>query len=248
MHIYLDFNASTPVAPEVAARMEAVLHEPFGNPSSDHWAGTAARAAVETARAQVAGLLGCDAGEVIFTSGGSEANNHAIKGTFFATGVEHPHIIKYTFEYWNYAQCRQAPDVSESLGLRADRPHRAGSLESQPARVARASLAGSADCRSARWADRAERGHDLAPSAGPPARTSRRRREGRPLRHVPTGGPAGGRVPPRPAAPGAVAAGRNPADHASVSRRAWRVGARRQRRTGTAGSWWRGHADRCSAA
>jgi cysteine desulfurase len=87
MGIYLDFNASTPVAPEVAARMAAVLHEPFGNPSSDHWAGTSARAAVETARAQVAALLGCDTGEVIFTSGGSEANNHAIKGTFFATGV-----------------------------------------------------------------------------------------------------------------------------------------------------------------
>jgi len=73
MHIYLDFNASTPVAPEVAARMEAVLHEPFGNPSSDHWAGTSARVAVETARAEVAALLGCDAGEVVFTSGGSEA-------------------------------------------------------------------------------------------------------------------------------------------------------------------------------
>ena len=83
MHIYLDFNASTPVAPEVAARMEAVLHEPFGNPSSDHWAGTSARVAVETARAEVAALLGCDAGEVVFTSGGSEANNHAMKGAFF---------------------------------------------------------------------------------------------------------------------------------------------------------------------
>ena len=57
MGIYLDFNASTPVAPEVAARMAAVLREPFGNPSSDHWAGMAAREAVETARVQVAALL-----------------------------------------------------------------------------------------------------------------------------------------------------------------------------------------------
>src|SRR4029453_4529569 len=93
MGIYLDFNASTPVAPAVAARMAAVLHGPFGNPSSDHWAGTAAREAVETARAQVAGLLGCVAGEVIFTSGGSEANNHAIKGAFFTTRAKHPHVI-----------------------------------------------------------------------------------------------------------------------------------------------------------
>jgi cysteine desulfurase len=87
------------VSPEVAARMEAVLHEPFGNPSSDHWAGTSARVAVETARAEVAALLGCDAGEVVFTSGGSEANNHAIKGAFFATRVEHPHIITTQVEH-----------------------------------------------------------------------------------------------------------------------------------------------------
>jgi cysteine desulfurase len=93
MRIYLDFNASTPVAPEVATRMAAVPHDSLGNPSSDHWARTSARDAVETARAQVAAVLGCDAGEVIFTSGGSEANNHAIKGAFFATRVEHPHII-----------------------------------------------------------------------------------------------------------------------------------------------------------
>jgi cysteine desulfurase len=99
MRIYLDFNASTPVAPEVAARMEAVLQEPFGNPSSDHWAGTSARDAVETARAEVAALIGCDAGEVVFTSGGSEANNHAIKGAFFATRLEHSHIITTQIEH-----------------------------------------------------------------------------------------------------------------------------------------------------
>lgn len=58
MRIYLDFNASTPVAPEVAAAMQAVLLAPFGNPSSDHWAGKPAREAVEKARAQVAHLLG----------------------------------------------------------------------------------------------------------------------------------------------------------------------------------------------
>ena len=99
MRIYLDFNASTPVAPEVAARMQAVLNAPFGNPSSDHWAGKPAREAVEKARAQVAGLLGCDAGEVVFTSGGSEANNHALKGIFFARPIAHPHIITTQIEH-----------------------------------------------------------------------------------------------------------------------------------------------------
>lgn len=99
MRVYLDFNASTPVAPEVAARMQAVLNEPFGNPSSDHWAGTPARDAVEKARAGVAALLGCDASEVVFTSGGSEANNHALKGVFFAKQIERAHIITTQVEH-----------------------------------------------------------------------------------------------------------------------------------------------------
>ncbi|MCL5746379.1 MAG: cysteine desulfurase [Acidobacteria bacterium] len=99
MRIYLDFNASTPVAPEVAAAMQAVLDAPFGNPSSDHWAGSPAREAVENARAQVAGLLGCAAAEVVFTSGGSEANNHALKGVFFVRSMAHPHIITTQVEH-----------------------------------------------------------------------------------------------------------------------------------------------------
>jgi cysteine desulfurase len=99
MRIYLDFNASTPVAPEVAAAMQAVLDAPFGNPSSDHWAGKPARDAVQRARTRVAGLLGCDAGEVVFTSGGSEANNHALKGIFFAKATAHPHIITTQVEH-----------------------------------------------------------------------------------------------------------------------------------------------------
>jgi len=99
MRIYLDFNASTPVAPEVAARMQAVLNGPFGNPSSDHWAGVPARDAVKKARASVATLLGCEASEVVFTSGGSEANNHALKGVFFSRQVECPHIITTQVEH-----------------------------------------------------------------------------------------------------------------------------------------------------
>ena len=97
--IYLDFNASTPVAPEVTAAMMAVLDTPFGNPSSDHWAGKPARDAVAKARSQVAALLGCEASEIVFTSGGSEANNHALKGAFFASRITEPHIITTQVEH-----------------------------------------------------------------------------------------------------------------------------------------------------
>ena len=102
-HIYLDFNASTPIAPEVLDAMRGVLAEPFGNPSSGHWAGEQAKRTVEKARAQVAALLGCRPNEIVFTSGGSESNNHALKGVFFSkettkahfitTQVEHPAVI-----------------------------------------------------------------------------------------------------------------------------------------------------------
>ncbi len=97
--IYLDFNASTPVAPEVVSAMARVLDAPFGNPSSDHWAGKPARDAVEKARGQVAALLGAELGEVVFTSGGSEANNHALKGVFFAKAGAHGHIITTQVEH-----------------------------------------------------------------------------------------------------------------------------------------------------
>jgi cysteine desulfurase len=97
--IYLDFNASTPVAPEVRAAVAKLLEEPYGNPSSGHWAGKPARDAVDKARAQVAGLLGCKPDEIVFTSGGSEANNHALKGVFFAAGRRDLHIITTQIEH-----------------------------------------------------------------------------------------------------------------------------------------------------
>jgi cysteine sulfinate desulfinase/cysteine desulfurase-like protein len=77
--IYLDYNASTPVDPAVVAAMRPFLAGHYGNPSSGHWAATAAKTALETARGQVAALLGCHDDEVVFTSGGSEANNLALK-------------------------------------------------------------------------------------------------------------------------------------------------------------------------
>jgi cysteine desulfurase len=75
--IYLDYNASTPIDPAVAAAMRPFLDQAFGNPSSGHWASTPAKAALENARSQVAELLGCSSDEIVFTSGGSEANNLA---------------------------------------------------------------------------------------------------------------------------------------------------------------------------
>ena len=100
--IYLDYNASTPLAPSVAARMREVMDDAsFGNPSSLHWAGAPARAHVENARSQVAELLGCEPTEIVFTSGGSESNNFALKGVFFARArdVESPHIITTRVEH-----------------------------------------------------------------------------------------------------------------------------------------------------
>src|SRR5215510_1974919 len=97
--IYLDFNATTPIAPEVANAIGQALTESFGNPSSAHWAGMEARQAVEKARAQVAALLRCSPHEVVFTSGGSESNNHALKGAFFAPGGRGGHIITTQVEH-----------------------------------------------------------------------------------------------------------------------------------------------------
>ena len=102
--IYLDYNASTPIDPAVAAAMRPFLDGRYGNPSSGHWASVEAKAALENARGQVAALLGCEDDEIVFTSGGSEANNLALKGVFFAlrgkgdhivtTAIEHPAIVE----------------------------------------------------------------------------------------------------------------------------------------------------------
>jgi cysteine desulfurase len=98
-HLYFDYNASTPLAPEVAAVMRSVMEEPFGNPSSAHWAGVPARAIIDVARRQVAALLGCSPDEIVFTSGGSEANNFALKGAFFSSRHDNPHIITTRIEH-----------------------------------------------------------------------------------------------------------------------------------------------------
>ncbi|MHC4781243.1 MAG: cysteine desulfurase family protein [Planctomycetota bacterium] len=97
--IYLDHNASTPTAPDVVRAMVPFLEEHFGNPSSGHWASTEARRALERARAQVANCLGSRSEEIVFTSGGSESNNHALKGAYFASREKGNHIVVSAVEH-----------------------------------------------------------------------------------------------------------------------------------------------------
>ncbi len=103
--IYLDYNATTPVAPSVVDSMQPFFTEHFGNPSSGYSLGRAAAEAIEDGRSKVASLLGCDLEEIIFTSGGTEANNLAICGTLFRVGpaaaghmvissIEHPAVTE----------------------------------------------------------------------------------------------------------------------------------------------------------
>jgi len=91
--IYLDYNATTPIDPRVAESMRPYLDSYFGNPSSGHIYGRETKASVEKSRQQVAELIGAKTSEIIFTSGGTEANNHAIKGYAFANKHRGNHII-----------------------------------------------------------------------------------------------------------------------------------------------------------
>jgi cysteine desulfurase len=97
--IYLDYNASTPLAPEVVEAMRPLLNDYYGNPSALHWAGKPVKAVLHKAREQVAGLINCSPGEIIFTSGGSEANNLALKGYYFKNVHKGNHIITSKIEH-----------------------------------------------------------------------------------------------------------------------------------------------------
>lgn len=96
--IYLDYNASTPIAPRVLQEMLPYLNDKFGNPSSSHPYGVALKAGMEKARERVAVLLGCEAVEVIFTSGATESNNMVIKGVI-ASAPKGSHIITSRIEH-----------------------------------------------------------------------------------------------------------------------------------------------------
>jgi cysteine desulfurase len=97
--IYADYNATTPLDPEVRAAMNEALDVSFGNPSSIHSAGQAARRLVDRARAQVAGLIGAAPDEIVFTSGGTESDNLAVLGAAAAASGERKRVVTSAVEH-----------------------------------------------------------------------------------------------------------------------------------------------------
>lgn len=111
--VYLDHSATTPVDPKVVKAMTPYLTEKFGNPSSVHLFGQEARAAVERSRREVAALIGAKPNEIVFVSGGTEANNLAIRGICEATAAHGRHIITSAIEH---SSVRGICDALEKLG------------------------------------------------------------------------------------------------------------------------------------
>jgi cysteine desulfurase len=99
MRIYFDNAATTPLDPRVTRTIRAQLDQGFGNPSSLHWAGRQARASVAQARARVAAMLHAEAGEIIFTGSGTEADNLALQGVIAASGRSRNHLITSGIEH-----------------------------------------------------------------------------------------------------------------------------------------------------
>ncbi len=116
--IYLDHNATTPMAPEVLDIVVDILRNQIGNPSSVHSTGRSARVLVDEAREQVASLIGASPSEIVFTSGGTEANNFALLGVALAKGKTGGHIVTSQIEHPSILNpCRQL----ENLGFVVDR-------------------------------------------------------------------------------------------------------------------------------
>ncbi len=103
--VYLDNNATTSVHPEVIEAMLPYYRDHFGNPSCLHWAGKAVKGALDKAREQVASLVNCNPAEVVFTSGGSESLNTAIKGVAAARRGRGNHIITTRVEHSAVFNC-----------------------------------------------------------------------------------------------------------------------------------------------
>lgn len=97
--IYLDYAATTPVRPEVVQAMLPYFTDVFGNPSTIYACGQEAKGAIEEARSQVAGLIGAGIDEIVFTSGGTEADNFAVKGVVYASKNKQKHIITTPIEH-----------------------------------------------------------------------------------------------------------------------------------------------------
>ncbi|MFD1068182.1 cysteine desulfurase family protein [Oceanobacillus locisalsi] len=102
--IYLDYNASTPIAQEVQEAMLPYLEKHYGNPSALHFAGVKEKQAVEHARKQVAALINCKPSEIVFTSGASESNNYVLKGVYQSYKEKGDHIITTKVEHPSIAQ------------------------------------------------------------------------------------------------------------------------------------------------
>src|SRR6267378_3535962 len=116
--VYLDYSATTPVDPRVVQAMLPYLTEKFGNASSVHYFGQEARAAVDRARRQVAALISARANEITFVSGGTEANNLAIRGLCEAADAHGRHIITSQIEH---PSVRGACEAMEARGWKVTR-------------------------------------------------------------------------------------------------------------------------------
>jgi len=114
MRVYLDNEATTPVAPEVIEAMIPVLQNDFGNPSSSHSFGRQAKGVIETARRTISKLLNCQSSEIIFTSGGTEADNMALYSAVNLMGVKH--IV--TSEIEHHAVGHTVEALVKSNGIR----------------------------------------------------------------------------------------------------------------------------------
>ena len=126
-HLYFDYNATTPIAPQVHQAMEPFLTQHHGNPSSSHGPGRLCQEAVQRAREQVACLLGSQADEIVFTSGGTESNNQALKGVFcrenpggsghlVISSLEHPAFVAPAY-YLERCGCEVSVVGCDSQGV-----------------------------------------------------------------------------------------------------------------------------------
>jgi cysteine desulfurase len=119
MRIYLDNNATTPLHPEVLETLGAALRDVYGNASSIHNEGQAARRLIEEARESVARLIGAAARDLVFTSGGTESNNAALYGVLAAS--ERPHIVTTSIEHPSVAEALRGRDVTSVAPSRSGR-------------------------------------------------------------------------------------------------------------------------------
>ena len=120
MRVYLDYNATTPVDPTVLEAVLPYFAENYGNASSIHSAGQQARGAVDRAREYVAALIGAKPAEIVFTSGGTEADNLAVFGVVAASPVQRKHVITTAIEHHAVLNACQALEKMIVGGLIAD--------------------------------------------------------------------------------------------------------------------------------